>query len=172
LYGSDVKRWWKEKKELVHALGNICNLKHLLIIADFLPIRACLDVWCSVPASFIHLQSFYGKFGFSPWFSRVPGSIGQHHSLYDLKLDVQDVYEDDLRVLSQLPSLVRLHLQSTGLLKTRSSSVEEDSLFSSILQLVVLGYHTYISMHRDGTGMVVCLLASSNYPASWKSSET
>jgi hypothetical protein len=99
-------------RELVHALGNICSLKHLLITADCLP--ACLDVWCSVPASFIHLQSFHANLGFSPWFSRVPGWICQHHSLYDLQLNVQNVYEDDLGVLSQLPSLVHLYLHIYG----------------------------------------------------------
>ncbi|CAD6269396.1 unnamed protein product [Miscanthus lutarioriparius] len=78
-------------RELVHTLGNICSLKYLLIRTYFdLPVRACLDdVWCPVPASFIHLQSFHAKF--FPWFSRVPGWIGQHHSLYDLQLNVQDV---------------------------------------------------------------------------------
>jgi hypothetical protein len=99
--------------ELVHALGNICSLKCLLINSHLpVTLRACLDEWCSVPASFIHLQSFHAKF--FPWFSRVPGWIAQHHSLYDLELSVQDVYEDDLGVLSQLPSLVHLHLHIHG----------------------------------------------------------
>jgi hypothetical protein len=48
-------------RELVHALGNICSLKYLLITADFLPVIGCLDVWCSVPASFIHLQRFHSR---------------------------------------------------------------------------------------------------------------
>jgi hypothetical protein len=101
-------------RELVHALGSICSLKYLIISTQcrHLPVRACLDVWCSVPASFIHLQRFHAKF--CPWFSRVPGWIGQHHSLYDLKLNVQDVYEDDVGMLSQLPSLDHLHLQICG----------------------------------------------------------
>ncbi|CAD6266660.1 unnamed protein product [Miscanthus lutarioriparius] len=49
--------------ELVHALGNICSLKCLFIRSDLLPVtlRACLDSWCSVPTSFIHLQSFHAK---------------------------------------------------------------------------------------------------------------
>jgi len=85
------------------------------------------------------------------------------------------------------PPLSASTCTSVEFLKTRSSSVEEDSLFSSILQLYVAGYRSwplrqgrcrslkgssYVSMHRNGTGMVVCLLASSTYQASRKSSET
>jgi len=104
-------------RELVHALGNICSLKCLFIHSDhILPVtlRSCLDSWCSVPTSFIHLQSFHAMY-----FSRIPGWIGQHHSLYDLELDVQDVYGDDVGILSQLPSLVRLHLHIHGVPKDK-----------------------------------------------------
>ncbi|XP_066359276.1 disease resistance protein RGA5-like isoform X2 [Miscanthus floridulus] len=104
-----------KRRELVHALGNICSLK-CLIFNNYLPvtlIRACLDSWCSVPTSFIHLQSFRS------WFSRIPGWIGQHHSLYDLQLGVQDVYGDDVGILSQLPSLVCLHLHIHGVPKDK-----------------------------------------------------
>jgi len=106
-------------RELVHALGNICSLKCLLIHSDYVPgtLRACLDSWCSVPTSFIHLQSFHAKY--DRWFSRIPGWIGQHHSLYDLQLGVQDVYGDDVGILSQLPSLVRLHLHIHGVPKDK-----------------------------------------------------
>ena len=106
-------------RELVHALGNICSLKCLLIHSNYLPVtlRACLDSWCSVPTSFIHLQSFHAKW--DRWFSRIPGWIGQHHSLYDLQLNVQDVYGDDVGILSQLPSLVRLHLHIHGVPKDK-----------------------------------------------------
>ncbi|XP_066358518.1 disease resistance protein RGA5-like [Miscanthus floridulus] len=103
-------------RELVHALGNICSLKCLLIHSDYQPVtlRACLDSWCSVPTSFIHLQSFRAM-----CFSRIPGWIGQHHSLYDLELSVQDVYGDDFGILSQLPSLVRLYLYIDGVPKDK-----------------------------------------------------
>jgi len=106
-------------RELVHALGNICSLKCLLIHSDDLPVtlRSWLDSWCSVPTSFIHLQSFHAKY--DRWFSRIPGWIGQHHSLYDLQLSVQDVYGDDVGILSQLPSLVRLHLHIHGVPKDK-----------------------------------------------------
>ncbi|CAD6266663.1 unnamed protein product [Miscanthus lutarioriparius] len=106
-------------RELVHALGNICSLKCLLIHSDYLPVtlRACLDSWCSVPTSFIHLQSFHAMY--DRWFSRIPGWIGQHHSLYDLELSVQDVYGDDVGILSQLPSLVRLDLHIHGVPKDK-----------------------------------------------------
>jgi hypothetical protein len=97
---------------LVDALGSICSLKYLVIFSLRQPVRSCLDEWCSVPASFIHLQSFHSEI--DAWFSRVPAWIGQHHSLYDLQLSVQDVYEDDVGMLSQLPSLVHLHLYIHG----------------------------------------------------------
>ncbi|CAD6266704.1 unnamed protein product [Miscanthus lutarioriparius] len=103
-------------RELVHALGNICSLKCLLIRSSYQPVtvRACLDSWWSVPTSFIHLQSFHAKY-----FSRIPGWIGQHHSLYDLQLVVQDVYGDDVGILSQLPSLVHLDLHINGVPKDK-----------------------------------------------------
>jgi hypothetical protein len=94
--------------EVVHALENLCNLRHLHIRSDNDLVRSCFDVWCSVPAYFFHLQSFHAKY--VPWFSRVPKWIGQLHSIYDLYLTVQEVLEDDFGILSQLPSLIHLVL--------------------------------------------------------------
>ncbi|RLN29340.1 putative disease resistance RPP13-like protein 3 isoform X1 [Panicum miliaceum] len=99
-------------REVMHTLENLCNLKQLHINSYNDLVRSCLDVWRSVPAYFFHLQSFHAKY--QSWFSRVPKWIGQLHSLYDLKLSVREVLEDDVGTLSQLPSLIHLVLHIRG----------------------------------------------------------
>jgi len=92
-------------REVLRALENLCNLKHLHIDSHNKLVRSCLDVWRSVPP---HLESFHAKY--ESWFSRVPKCIGQLHSLYDLHLAVREVLEDDVGMLSHLPSLIHLVL--------------------------------------------------------------
>ncbi|KAF8763029.1 hypothetical protein HU200_008878 [Digitaria exilis] len=107
-------------REVVHALENLCNLKHLHIFSNnsvVYPVRACLDVWRSVPASFSHLESFHARF--DPLFSRIPKWIVQLHSLNDLRLTIEVVEDADVGLLALLPSLVYLHLHIEGAPKDR-----------------------------------------------------
>jgi hypothetical protein len=102
-YETAVRCW-----EVVHALENLCNLRHLHIYSRNDLVRSCFDVWRSVPAYLFHLQSFHANY--VSCFSRVPKWFGQLHSIYDLVLTVQEVLEDDVGILSQLPSLIHLFL--------------------------------------------------------------
>ncbi|GJM95075.1 hypothetical protein PR202_ga11772 [Eleusine coracana subsp. coracana] len=89
-------------REVLQAcLEKMCNLKYLHIDSD----GGEMDVSISVPASSCQLQRFR-----APGFLRVPKWIGQLHNLYDLKLIVKEVLEDDIEILSQLPSLTYLVL--------------------------------------------------------------
>ncbi|KAG2630940.1 hypothetical protein PVAP13_3KG560751 [Panicum virgatum] len=66
-------------REVMRALENLCNLKHLHIDSHNKLVRSCLDVWRSVPP---HLESFHAR----------------------------EVLEDDVGMLSHLPSLIHLVL--------------------------------------------------------------
>ncbi|TVU48847.1 hypothetical protein EJB05_00126, partial [Eragrostis curvula] len=89
-------------REVLHTcLEKLCNLKCLYIDSDC----GDLDVSISLPAASCHLQRFH-----APSFLRVPDWIGQLHNLYDLKLTVKEVLEDDVRMLAQLPCLTELGL--------------------------------------------------------------
>ncbi|KAF8661011.1 hypothetical protein HU200_057099 [Digitaria exilis] len=99
-------------RELMHALENLWNLKYLHFNSNHFGVRTCLDEWCSVPASFCYLQSFHALF--EPLFSRVPRWICQLHSLYDLVLAVEEVLEDDVGKLAELPFLIHLNLHIYG----------------------------------------------------------
>jgi len=68
-----------------------------------------IDALSSTPASFRHLQIFHGH-----KFSRVPGWIIQLHNLYDLRLFVKQVLEEDVGILVQLPSVINLELFIKG----------------------------------------------------------
>ncbi|KAK3137095.1 hypothetical protein QOZ80_5BG0447860 [Eleusine coracana subsp. coracana] len=93
-------------REVLQAcLEKMCNLKYLHIDCDC----AEMDVSISVPASSCQLQRFR-----APGFLRVPKWIGQLHNLYDLKLIVKEVLEDDIEILAQLPSLTFLVLIFKG----------------------------------------------------------
>jgi hypothetical protein len=97
-------------------LEKLYNLKYLEIgsldyFNDF-----CLDVSCVV-SPFCHLQRLRPPFG--AWFWRVPEWIGQHQNLYDLRLAVKELLEDDVRILAQLPSLVHLLLHIKGASKNK-----------------------------------------------------
>nr|CAB3465913.1 unnamed protein product [Digitaria exilis] len=71
-----------------------------------------LSLNLEVPASFCYLQSFHALF--EPLFSRVPRWICQLHSLYDLVLAVEEVLEDDVGKLAELPFLIHLNLHIYG----------------------------------------------------------
>ncbi|CAN6339208.1 unnamed protein product [Urochloa humidicola] len=105
-------------REVLQALESLCNLKHLHIVGEsYSPCRAFFDVWCTVPISLFHLQSFHAKS--ESWFSRVPKWIDQLHSLHNLSLTVQEVFDDDVGMLAQLPSLMYFGLHIKGELKTK-----------------------------------------------------
>ncbi|KAF8763030.1 hypothetical protein HU200_008879 [Digitaria exilis] len=67
----------ERSREVLHALENLCNLKHLRFHAHN---DASMDEWSSVPVSFIYLHTLVVYF----LFFGVPEWIGQLHSLYDL----------------------------------------------------------------------------------------
>ncbi|RCV19623.1 hypothetical protein SETIT_3G400800v2 [Setaria italica] len=95
-------------REVLHiCFEKLCNLKYLKV--NIFPSEAYLDAFSPIPASFRHLQRFHGSS-----FSRVPGWIGELHSIYDLVLTVQEVLEDDVGILAQLPSLIHLILHIRG----------------------------------------------------------
>jgi hypothetical protein len=99
----------KAREVLHNCLGKLRNLKYLYVhfcsISD-----ACFDALSSTPASFRHLQIFHGC-----KFSRVPEWIIQLHSLYDLSLTVKQVFEEDVQILAQLPSVINLKLFILGI---------------------------------------------------------
>ncbi|KAL6847446.1 hypothetical protein ACP4OV_023299 [Aristida adscensionis] len=104
-------------REIVACLGKLCNLRYLeLDLASDLEKHWCLDTLSRCPASFCNLQRFYLGWSF---FSRVPQWIGQLHKLYDLRIVVKDLLEDDIGMLAQLRSLAHLHLHIRGALKDR-----------------------------------------------------
>jgi len=73
------------------------------------PRDSYIDALSSTPAAFHHLEIFFGR-----KFSRVPGCISQQHNLYELDLDVKQVFEEDVGILAQLPSLINLVLYILG----------------------------------------------------------
>ncbi|CAD6266706.1 unnamed protein product [Miscanthus lutarioriparius] len=105
-------------REILRAcLEKLCNLKYLCIRSVFDNMRACLDILCSVPASFCHLQRLHIHGSF--WFSRVPEWLCQLRGLCDLCLPVKEVLEDDVGIISQLPSLVFFDLYIGGVAKDK-----------------------------------------------------
>lgn len=111
---SDDKVAEKAREVLCTCLEKLCNLKYLDI--TYCPFCACLDVLSLVPASFSHLRRFHAYFS---WFSRVPGWVGKLLNLYDLKLHVKVVLQDDVEMLAQLPSLTLLNLRIRGAIKDK-----------------------------------------------------
>ncbi|KAL6595432.1 hypothetical protein ACP70R_047772 [Stipagrostis hirtigluma subsp. patula] len=102
-------------REVLHAcLEKLCNLKYLDISFSS---RASLwwDPLSSVHASFCNLQLLHASLRFS----RVPRWIGELHNLYDLKLTVKEVLEDDIGMLAQLASLIHLDIHIAGALKDK-----------------------------------------------------
>ncbi|KAK3140310.1 hypothetical protein QOZ80_5AG0399170 [Eleusine coracana subsp. coracana] len=107
---TDVEIW--DELELIAALRKFLFEKRYFIVIDDIwdasawdIIRCALPENRKVPASSCQLQRFR-----APGFLRVPKWIGQLHNLYDLKLIVKEVLEDDIEILSQLPSLTYLVL--------------------------------------------------------------
>jgi hypothetical protein len=96
---------------LCTCLEKLCNLKYLRIWLHF-NMDACLDILCSVPASFCHLQILHISDRF--WFSRVPEWLSQLHVLYELYLPVKEVLDDEIGIVSQLPCLVFFSLYIKG----------------------------------------------------------
>jgi hypothetical protein len=78
----------KVRENLCTCLEKLCNLKYLRIRGNFYK-DACLNILCSVPASFSHLQRLHIYPCF--WFSRVPKWLCQLCGLYDLCLCVNEV---------------------------------------------------------------------------------
>uniref|UniRef100_A0A0A9CVP8 AAA+ ATPase domain-containing protein n=1 Tax=Arundo donax TaxID=35708 RepID=A0A0A9CVP8_ARUDO len=106
-YGNSIpsdKLAERGREVLRTCLEKLCNLRYLCLK----PMAgSCLDVFSSVPASFCHLQRFHV---YNSWFSRVPEWIGQLHDLCDLKLVINEVLEEDVGKLAQLPSLTQLSM--------------------------------------------------------------
>ncbi|OQU79713.1 putative disease resistance RPP13-like protein 3 [Sorghum bicolor] len=98
----------KGREVLQTCLGKLCNLKCLYMNIHS-PRFPYFDALSSTSASFHHLEIFCG-----PKFSRVPGWISQQHNLYELDLDVKQVFEEDVGILAQLPSLINLLLHIRG----------------------------------------------------------
>jgi hypothetical protein len=92
---------------LLICLEKLCNLKYLKM--DIFPIGPYIDAFSPISASFRQLQRFHGS-----KFWRVPEWIGELHSIYDLVLTVQEVLEDGVWILAQLPSLIHLYLYIRG----------------------------------------------------------
>jgi len=99
----------KSREVLQTCLGKLCNLKCLYMDIYSLRDLAYFDALSSTPASFQHLEIFCGR-----KFSRVPGWISQQHNLYELYLNVKQVFEEDVGILAQLPSLINLRLYIRG----------------------------------------------------------
>ncbi|WVZ91462.1 hypothetical protein U9M48_037630 [Paspalum notatum var. saurae] len=90
-------------------LEKLSNLKYLGMSFHLDDRFVYLDPLSQIPASFYHLERFYGHV-----FSNVPGWIGKLRSLHDLALGINEVLEDDIGVLAQLPSLIHLWLHICG----------------------------------------------------------
>jgi len=99
----------KGREIMQTCLGKICSLKYLYMKISW-DSSFYLDAMSSTPASFRHLQVFHGS-----QFSRVPKWIIQHHNLYELDLIVKQVSEEDVEILSRLPSAIELGLCIQGI---------------------------------------------------------
>lgn len=127
------------REVLRNCFEKLCNLKYLEV--DIFPSEAYLDAFSPIPASFRHLQRFHGCN-----FWRVPGWIGELHSIYDLVLVVHEVLEDDVGILAQLPSLIRLNLRIRGTPKDKILIRGGTGLFPVLKYFEVACYRTsYLS---------------------------
>ncbi|KAJ1266597.1 hypothetical protein BS78_08G164800 [Paspalum vaginatum] len=98
-----------EMEVLRTCLEKLCNLRYLNVLFRNYKMSIDLDPPSQIHACFFHLERFYGSI-----FSSVPGWIGKLCSLHDLYLHVNEVLEDDIGILAELPSLIRLELHICG----------------------------------------------------------
>lgn len=91
------------------SLEKLCNLRYLRV--DPFLHRGCCDALSSLSAPPRLLQRLYMGWCVLP---RIPRWIGELHNLYDLELMVEEVSNEDVEILGQLPSLIRLWLHNIG----------------------------------------------------------
>ncbi|KAM3317322.1 hypothetical protein ACQJBY_035142 [Aegilops geniculata] len=96
------------------SLEKLCNLRYLCM-ESYLP-SACSDALGSLSASPCPLRRLHLR---GCMLSRVPKWIQELHNLYDLALGVKEVLDDDVGIIAQLHSLIRLDLYIFGTPKER-----------------------------------------------------
>jgi hypothetical protein len=100
------------------SIGKLCNLKYLSVVPPGVcsDISELHDVLSSVSPSPSHLQRLRLLYC---WLPRVPKWIRDLHNLSYLDLAIQEVLQDDVGILSQLPSLIDLYLHIQGIPKEK-----------------------------------------------------
>ncbi|KAM0832929.1 hypothetical protein ACQ4PT_064586 [Festuca glaucescens] len=122
----------------IKGLGELANLRKLVLICSSIPdgMERRMDTLCSSLGRLSSLEDLVimgmqgwvdGLLPLSPpptpyrlqtllmtpdcWFSRVPSWMGELHNLWELRCQVDELLNDDVVILAQLPALTHLHIR-------------------------------------------------------------